>query len=317
MVNTGTHEVRFYGAGGEFLRSFGQRGGGPEEFENPVMAGAVGDTIIVVDRGHHRLTFVHPDGGFVGLARVSDEVGGFLNPAGAFANGQTVYGGAFDMRRTGELKNGMNRAGTFYRSCALDGSLVADFGDKDGAEFFIKDLEGEGRDARPAVTPFARLPEGAVSPNFFFFSSQDRYEIEAYDPSGRLVRLIRLEVEPIPVTPADGELHIESVVEQVGSPDQEAGIRAQFGLPPSPGSFPSHGRLMADRMDYLWVEDFQRPGHENRSWNIFDPAGTLVGRLTLPERFNPTEIGADYILGMGWDEMNVEYVTMYGLTRGG
>jgi hypothetical protein len=64
------------------------------------------------------------------------------------------------------------------------------------------------------------------------------------------------------------------------------------------------------------VEDFQRPGQGNRSWTIFDPDGTLAGRITLPERFNPTEIGVDYILGLGWDEMNVEYVRMYGLTRG-
>lgn len=317
VVNTGSQEVRFYGAGGEFLQAFGQRGGGPEEFENPVLAGVLGDTIIVVDRAHHRLTFVHPDEGFVGLARVSDEVGGFLNPSGAFSNGQTVYGGAFDMRKTGELKNGMNRAGTFYRSSALDGSLVADFGDKDGAEFFIKDLEAEGRDSRPALTPFAKTPQGTVSPNYFFFSAQDQYQVEAYDPSGKLVRLIRLEVEPIPVTTADGERHIESIVEQVGSPEQEAGIRAQLGSLPLPDVFPPHGRLIADGMDFLWVEDFQRPGHENRSWNIFDPEGALVGRVALPERFNPTEIGADYVLGLGWDEMNVEYVKMYGLARGG
>jgi hypothetical protein len=316
VVNAGSREVRIYGEHGEFLRTYGQRGGGPEEFENPVLAGVVGDTIIVVDRAHHRLTFVHPDEGFVGIARVSDEVGGFLNPSGAFANGHTVYGGAFDMRRIGEMRNGMNRAGTFYRSCALDGSLAADFGDKPGAEFFIKDLEGSGQDSRPAVIPFAKIPQGTVSPNYFFFSAQDQYQIEAYDPSGTLVRLIRVSVDPIPVTPADGERHIESVVERVGSPDQAAAIRAQLERLPLPETFPPHGALLADRMDYLWVEDFQRPGQENRSWNIFDPEGGLAGRITLPERFNPTDIGADYILGLGWDEMNVEYVRMYGLTRG-
>ena len=73
-----------------------------------------------------------------------------------------------------------------------------------------------------------------VSPSYFFFSDQDAYEIEVYDPSGRLVRIIRLAREPISVTAADGERHIESVVEQVGSPDQAAGIRAQLGGLPLP-----------------------------------------------------------------------------------
>lgn len=316
MVNSSSREIRIFTEDGTHLRSYGQRGEGPGEFEMPALAGHVGDTLIVVDRAHHRLTSVHPDDGFVGLARVSDEVGGFLNPAGSFANGQTVYGGAFDMRRIGELKNGMNRAGTFYRSSHLDGSLAADFGDKPGAEFFIKDLEGEGQDARPAVIPFARIPEGAVSPHFFFFSSQDGYEVQVYEPSGSLLRLVRLEWDPIPVTPADGERHIERVVEQVGSLDQEAGIRAQLGSLPLPEVFPPHGSLLADRLDCLWVQDFQRPGAENRTWNVFDAEGALVGRVTLPERFNPAEIGPDYVVGVGWDELNVEYVRMFALTRG-
>ena len=317
VVNVGSRNVRIYAADGTHLQSYGQQGGGPEEFEMPIIAGVLGDTLVVTDRALHRLSLVHPDLGFVGLARISDEVGGFLNPSGGFPNGQTVYGGAFDMRRIGELKNGMNRAHTFYRSSNLDGSLATDFGDKDGADFFIKDLESEGPDSRPALVPFGRVPMATVSPSYFFFSDQSRYEIEVYDPSGGLVRIIRLALEPVPVTAADGELYIESVVEQVGSPDQAAGIRAQMGALPLPQSFPAHGNLLADRLDFLWVEDFQRPGAENRGWNIFDPEGALVGRATLPESFDPVEIGADYLLGIFRDEMNVEYVRMYDLSRGG
>jgi len=37
--------------------------------------------------------------------------------------------------------------------------------------------------------------------------------------------------------------------------------------------------------------------------------------VTLPERFNPMEIGADYSLGVGQDEMDVEYIRMYSLMR--
>lgn len=315
VVNAGTHQVRFYLPDGTFQTGYGRRGGGPEEFQMPALAGSVGDTLIVVDRAHHRLSFVHPDQGIVGLARVSDEVGGFLNPVGSFRNGQTVFGGAFDMRRMGELKNGMNRAGTFYRSAKLDGTLSADFGDKDGAEFFIRDLESDGPDARPALIPFARVPVGAVSPRFFFFSSQDHYEVEVFDQTGTLIRLIRHDHRPLPVTSADAEAHIEGVVAQVDSPDQEAGIRAQLGSLPLPEAFPPLGSILADDLDHLWVQDFQRPGIENRTWTVFDPEGVMVDRIVLPTRFNPTHIGPDFVLGLGWDEMNVEYIRMYPLTR--
>ena len=315
VVDSGSRSVRIFNADGVFQASYGQRGEGPEEFEMPVLAGTVGDTLLVVDRAHHRLSFVHPDQGFMGLVRIADDVGGYLNPSGSFANGQTVYGGAFDMRRIGELHNGMNRAGTFYRSANLDGTQAADFGDKDGAEFFIKDLEAEGQESRPALIPFAKVPVATVSPNYFFFSDQDSYEVEVYDPAGALVRLIRLEWEPTATTPADGERHIEGVVAQVGNPNEEADIRAYLGALPLAATFPPHGGLMADALDWLWVEDFQRPGFENRAWSVFDAEGVFKGRVTMPDNFNPTEIGPDYILGVGWDEMNVEYVKMFGLVR--
>jgi len=315
VVNAGSWEVRFFGQSGEPLATYGMRGGGPEEFEAPALAGFLGDTLIVVDRAHHRLTLLHPDQGFVGLARVSDEVGGFLNPVGVFGDGRTVFGGAFDMRRIGELHNGMNRAHTFYRSSNLDGSMATDFGDQLGAEFYIKDVEGSGQDSRPAVIPFGKLPLATVSPTHFYFSDQEKWEIQVRSPDGALVRLIRQEWEPVAVTPEDGALHIENVVTQVGDPNQAGQIRHYLGALPLPDHFPPFGSLLADLEGYLWVQDFQRPGAENRSWSIFDPQGARVARVTLPERFNPLEIGSDFVLGLAWDEMNVEYLRLYSLRR--
>jgi len=315
VVNAGSREVRVFSAEGAHLASFGQPGAGPEEFGNPVLAGAISDTLLVVDRSHHRISYLHPDLGFVRLARVSDDVGGYLNPSGTFANGQVVFGGAFDMRRIGEIRNGMNRAHTFYRSCNPDGSLAADFGDMLGAEFFVKDLEADGQDSRPALIPFAKVPLAAASPGFLFFSDQEDWEIEVYLPSGDLVRLIRTNWEPIAVTAQDGERHIEDAVAEAGDPDQAPQIRQYLGSLPLPDHFPPFEALKADVKDHLWVKDFQRPGEENRTWSIFDEEGGLVGRVTLPENFTPVEIGEDYLLGVGWDEMDVEYVRMYGLSR--
>jgi hypothetical protein len=177
-------------------------------------------------------------------------------------------------------------------------------------------MEGEGADREPQIFPFGRLPMATASPNFFFFSDQDDYEIEMYDPSGVLVRVIRMDWDPIPVTGEDVSRHIQNVVEQVGRPDQEAAIRAHLGSLPPADVFPPHGRLAADALDHLWVEDFQRPGLENPAWTVFDEDGVLTGRVVLPENFNPMEIGPDYVLGVGWDKMNVEYVKMYPLIRG-
>ena len=315
VVNAGSRDVRFYGAGGGHLVTMGKEGGGPEEFQAPVMAGTMGDTLIIVDRAHHRLTFVHPDEGFVGLVRVSDEVGGFLNPVGVLAGGLSVFGGAFDMRRIGELHNGMNRAHTFYRSCNPDGSLAADFGDMAGAEFFIRDLEGSGQDSRPALIPFGRVPVATASPSHLFFADQGEWEIQVHAPDGTLIRLIRQEWEPESVTTEHGERYIEEMVAGEGDPERASQLRQYLGGLPLPEHFPPFGALLADRLGYLWAQDFQRFGEDASTWTIFDPEGRRTGLLTLPQRFNPIEIGSDYILGVGWDEAEVEYIRMYALER--
>jgi hypothetical protein len=315
VVNAGSREVRFYGPGGRHLVTMGRKGGGPEEFEAPALAGFIGDTLIIVDRAHHRLTFVHPDEGFVGLARVSDDVGGFLNPVGSLAGGRSVFGGAFDMRRIGELHNGMNRAHTYYRSCNPDGSPAADFGDKAGAEFFIRDLEAGGQDSRPAQVPVGKMPVATASSSYLYFSDQDKWEIEVHAADGTLVRVIRQAWEPIPVEQEDVARYFEEMAAGVGDPEQALRMREYLSRLPVPDHFPPFDDLLADRLGYLWVEDYSRPGTEASTWTVFDPEGVRTARLTLPPRFNPIEIGADYVLGVGWDALEVEYVRMYALER--
>jgi hypothetical protein len=315
VVNAGSFDVRVFAADGTFLRSFGQRGAGPEEFGMPVLAGTQADTLVVVDRAHHRLAFVHPDDGFIRLARVDDEVGGFLNPAGMFPNGQAVFGGAFDMRRIGDLREGMNRAHTFYRSCNPDGSMGADFGDKEGAEFFIGNLGGSGPDSRPALIPFGKVPLATVSQDRFYFASGGTYEIEVYDPSGQLVRVIRLEHEPVPVTQDHVTQYIEGVTADVPDPEQARMMRQHLARLPAPDAFPAMSALAGDQLGYLWVADYAPPGQEESTWNVFDPSGVLAGRVKLPPQVYPLEIGEDYLLGAYRDELGVEYLHLYAVER--
>jgi hypothetical protein len=310
IVNAGSREVRVYDPQGSFLRSFGGPGGGPEEFGMPVLGGSMADTLVIVDRAHHRIALVHPDAGFVGLVRVADQVGGYLNPSGTFGNGQTVFGGAFDMRRIGELQEGMNRAHTFYRSCNPDGSMANDFGDKMGAEFYIR-----GPESRPELIPFGKTPVATVAPDQFYFGSGDRYEVEVYDPSGRLVRLIRWERDRVPVTEQDRTRYIAEATSEVADENQARQIRQTMSQLPAPDVFPPYARLAADVLGYLWVEDYPRPGDETSVWTIFDPNGALVGRVTTPDDVFPLEIGEDYLLGVRRDELDVEYVEVYTVER--
>ncbi len=313
VVNAGGRDVRVYDARGVFLRSFGKRGGGPEEFEMPVLGGVVHDTLIVVDRAHHRISMVHAEAGIARIARVADEVGGYLNPSGTFRDGQVVFGGAMDMGRT-QIQQGLNRAQTFYRSCNPDGTLAADFGPKMGADFYVKQLGTGGFESRPVLVPFGRVPLATVSPDRFYFGSGDAWEIEVYAPSGELVRLIRLDAQRVPVTAEHVTRYIEDMVADFPT-ENRSRMRQLLSEIPTPDAFPPYGGFAADALGYLWVADYAPFGDDSAEWTIFDPDGILVGHIAAPSRVGILEIGADYLLGVHRDELGVEYLHRYTLQR--
>lgn len=313
VVNVGSRQVRVYDAHGVFLRSFGRRGGGPEEFEMPLLGGVVHDTLIVVDRAHRRLSMVDADAGIVRVARIADEVGGYLNPVGGFGDGEVVFGGALDMART-QLQQGVNRAQTFYRSCRPDGSLAADFGHQLGADFYIQRMGARGPATPPVIMPFGRMPVAAVSPDRFYFGSQDSWEIEAYEPSGKLVRLIRRKWNPVAVTEEQRRQYIDEAVADMPEQNQ-ARVRAMLADVPAARAFPPYGEIAADALGDLWVADYAPPGDQHPTWTIFDADGKLSGRVSTPPGVRILEIGEDYLLGVYRDDLGVEYLHQYAVRR--
>jgi hypothetical protein len=50
-------------------------------------------------------------------------------------------------------------------------------------------------------------------------------------------------------------------------------------------------------------------------WSVFDAGGRWLGDVTLPPRFTPLEIGADYVLGRSRGTDNVARAVMYRLDK--
>lgn len=315
VVNAGNREVRLYDADGTFLHAFGKQGSGPEEFQIPVLAGVIADTLIVADQTGHRITFVHPDAGFVRVANVANDVGGFLNPVGSLGGGRPVFGGAFDMRKIGELVAGFNRSGTFYRAANPDGSLAVDFGDVAGAEFWIEEIGADGRPSQPVLIPFGKIAQATAALDRFFYGDQASFEIRVYDPAATLVRIIRLDHQPVPVTGQDRTRFVDATLADIQNPEQADAIRRQLIASPLPDAFPAFAAMIATRNGQLWVAEYDRPGEARNAWLIFDSLGELTARITLPLRFDPFEIGEDYVLGVFRDELGVEYVRAHALDR--
>ena len=50
--------------------------------------------------------------------------------------------------------------------------------------------------------------------------------------------------------------------------------------------------------------------------DLFRPDGVYLGTVKLPHGLRVMEIGADYVLGVATDDLDIQYVHLYGLDRG-
>ncbi len=65
----------------------------------------------------------------------------------------------------------------------------------------------------------------------------------------------------------------------------------------------------------IWVERYPEAAEPTAHWVVLCPDGEVAARLELPRRFEPLEIGSDYVVGVLTDEMDVEHVVVAELDR--
>jgi len=72
---------------------------------------------------------------------------------------------------------------------------------------------------------------------------------------------------------------------------------------------------MPDDPGDLWVGDWVLFPQVALGWKVLDPSGRWLGEVIMPERFFPYAVVVDWILGVEWDDLDVEYVVLYPLIK--
>ncbi len=76
-------------------------------------------------------------------------------------------------------------------------------------------------------------------------------------------------------------------------------------------------RRILSRDRQVWLREYPFPGvDEDQRWLVLEPDGTPVAWVSVPRHFRPWEFGEDYLLGVGRDELDVQYVQRYRLVPG-
>jgi len=319
VVDRGSANLRIYDSEGVFLRNHGRKGSGPGEFRSPALAGRLGeDTVVVVDNELKRLSTFHADSGFVSSRQISDEVGPAVSPRGMFPNGEIVTGGTYTWAegQGDEVTGGYSRPLTSYRSFSLDGALATEFGDFPGAEFHInvRALSDGGASMSADLIPFSRHPVVCVGRTTLYVGLRDRWEVRAFGQKGALARIIRIDRDPLPIEEADLEALIQ---DRAGQDANEARrLRRQFAEMDIPKTQPALGVMAADALGYLWVAQRRREEGGAQVFDVIDPAGVLVGQVAMAAFGRVLEIGEDYVLMLQEDDLDVQSIRVFTLSRG-
>ena len=129
--------------------------------------------------------------------------------------------------------------------------------------------------------PFTRAAAVAVAPDRLYLGTQDSYEIRAFDRSGSLRSIIRLDQEPRPVTSSGWAAYVEDQIEDIDDPGQMAERRSSLEEMRIHETMPAYGYLTADPLGHLWVSEYRGPDEGTLAYTVFDAEGELVGRLPI------------------------------------
>jgi hypothetical protein len=157
--------------------------------------------------------------------------------------------------------------------------------------------------------PFS--PEHLVdaSDSLIYVSSAERYEIAVYESHGRLRRILRRTVAPVPVT--DSVIAEEKRRRLAEAPAEgRADIEKNLARANYPSSMPAIGRFLVDRAGNLWVQAYQPESDDTKptSWIVFGPSGAARALATLPARAirRVTDIAGDRVIAVLPELMTVQ-----------
>jgi hypothetical protein len=307
--------LRYFGADGALQHTAGRAGAGPGEFRSiTYMNRWLGDSVLVWDVQQRRLSVFDESGTFArSFALVTDSTTPFGNVHGVFGDG-SMYASGFSAFPSGDgPQPGRQQATTPAYRFASDGRLATVYPFEQSGEGFFIVFDNGGFSV---MTPlFARSTTLHAGRALLVHATNERYELLLRAPTGELQRIIRRAGTPPPVTAALRSAVVEHTLSQMENAAQRERERGPLETMDVPPTVPAFGRVLLDRADHVWVEEYDAIPRETTVWLVFATDGSLRARATMPQRLAPIEIGEDHVLGVERDALDVESVVLVSLVR--
>ena len=303
----GNHRILRFRADGTLLSSTGRQGEGPGEFGHlSLLTPWRSDSLLAWDSSLRRLSVFSSTGEFArsfSLER-NDSIGIVFVQA-AFVDGPILATGFMDTG--GAVTSGLHRYPSPMYFFNPDGSLRVGLGMVPGAEQYY---EATGSRFRSEPPPFGRTTEKVLSGDHLVLASNDSYEVVFLSWAGDPTQRIRCLAPPTPVTPSIRDQAKEAMLDQVTDPGAREELETMLARMPIAETLPAYGRVFGDRVGRLWLEEYVVGTPTHTEWRVFSQDGLALFSVDLPTRFQPTDAGSGYLIGVLKSELDVEGVIL-------
>lgn len=310
VLDGATQQIRFFDQNGRFMFAAAGRGGGPGQLEvsGSMLPGP--DTSILV-RDRVRLNRYAWSGEFLGstpiewgrMQQLTLPAYRAMDPAIPLSTGDWLIAGLPTEQE--EPATGVREQENAFFHISASYDRVETLGIFPGA----RSVEVDGGQV---WVPFVASPiiGAGGEPSRVYLSANTSYEVLQFNVAGELMQRIRVDQAPEPVSGADLEDWKERqrrTYERRGDPARAERIIAET---PVPAQLPVYSEFRVDRLGRLWAELHGHIG-QPQQFLVFDTTGVPLGKVILPDRLRIMDIGRDYIMGVWYDDLGVEFVRVY------
>jgi hypothetical protein len=307
VLNAGTQQVKVFSQAGDLMNQFGRRGRGPGEFRTMWSLDVMhGDTLAIADYRPWRFSYFTSTGEFLKAVELAPplierpqvaiplegDAGFLIGEACCDAENEFVdryitlrayTSGGYAADTVGRFR--YDRLGPLSTQLRLYGHAI--FG---------------------SVAGFAHLRD-----ELFVYAPGEHEQFEIWGMDGRRRRIVRWSARDRTVDNSHATAWKRQLLERFPStPQSKPFIDAQISDDrPVAQSFPSHGAIVVGVDGGIWIKEYTRPSDEGLArWLVFEPEGSLVCQIRLPDGLSIYDAGMDYILGSERNELDVEFLVL-------
>ncbi len=310
-------EVKVFSPAGEFLRSWGRRGEGPGDFDGTLGMALARDTVAVTDG--ERVHFFDLGGRLLSSVWTGGRNSGYrASRIRSTDLGWVVEARPMTIRLDPTPPPELPREVRYLNpgTGGLGEPIATYLTQPDGVEL----ASGQ----RVSRAFYRNIEHGVDRKGDVYLPLGLDHEVSVYGADGVLSRVVRMEVEPVPVTDAMlEELRRELVARcQRGATWRRLCERQRYVEEIVPATIahahervPVIGHIVVAPDGHLLISrrdlSETRASGDPRPYDLVSPEGRFLGRIKVPVNFRPRSMRGRNILGSWTDEFGVMYVVKY------